>query len=419
MNYKDSAVGPRLRAARLLKGLNLEQAAEGICSVSYLSLTETGQRLPNARILRALAARLDLELSEVEIAPALDPRFRQALVALKVGDRARCLNLVSYMQDLPEKWLILGLIELESGDPIAAYKFLKSAMDNRVADPEVRLRATIGLLYTLRYLGDIKQALEIGEKAIEADLVRTKPLDSELTFELRAVVASIYTSIGAYAEALSIVERTENDKTATVWEQVMAHWVKSSTFEAAGDLYAADTEAKAALTLIEQLERPRAKASLLNISSRLQLQLDNFDEFEIRRNLSAAEQIIREIGGDVHLAQSLDAQALAEAKFGNREKAAELLESMLASIRDEKEAAKAEYLISAASTQVVIEDFEGARKNLRSAQELLSKSGAARSEAITWRQMSRVHEMLGDSAAALECLKRATELIGLSDSSVY
>lgn len=419
MNYKDSEVGPRLRAARLLKGLNLEQAAEGICSVSYLSLTETGQRLPNARILRSLAARLDLEIAEVEIAPALDPRFRQALVALKVGDRDRCRGLVASMQDLPEKWLILGLIELESGDPLAAYKLLKSAMENRVTDPEVRLRATIGLLYTLRYLGDVKQALEIGERAIEEDLIRTKPVDSELTFELRAVVASIYTSIGAYAEALSIVDRTENDQSATVWEQVMAHWVKSTTFEAAGDLYAAEVEAKAALTLIEGLERPRAKASLLNISARLQLRLDNFDEVEVRRNLSAAEQIILEIGGDVHLAQSLDAQALAEAKFGNREKAAELIKTMLASIRDDKEAAKAEYLISAAYTQVVIEDFDGARGSLKSAQELLSNTGASRSEAIAWRQMSRVHEMLGDSAAALECLKKATELIGLSDGAVF
>lgn len=415
MKYKDSEVGPRLRAARLQKGLNLVEASADICSVSYLSLTETGQRLPNARILRALAARLDLELSDVEVPAALDPRFRQALVALKVGERDRCLRLAAAMQDLPEKWLILGLLELESGDPLAAYRLLKSAQENRVTDPEVRIRATIGLLYTLRYLGDLKQALEIGEQVIQEDLIRTKPIDSELTFELRAIVASIYTSIGAYAQALSVVERSENDKTATVWEQVMAHWVKSSTFEAAGDLHAADVEAKTALSLIEHLERPRAKASLLNISASLQLRLGNFDEEEIRLNLSAAEQIIREIGGDVHLAQSFDAQALAEATFGNRKKAEELIENMLSAIRDEKEAAKAEYLVSAAHTQALIEDFEGARDSLKKAQKLLSAAGASRYEAVAWRQMSRVHELMGDSAAALECLKEATKLVGLSE----
>ena len=419
MIYNDSEVGPRLRAARLSKGLNLEQAAEGICSVSYLSLTETGQRLPNARILRALAARLDLALGEVEIAPALDPRFRQALVALKVGDIQRCQKLISGMQDVPEKWLMQGLIELETGDPILAYRLLKSAKDNRVTDPEIRLRATIGLLYALRYLGDLKQAIEIGEQAIEEDLIRTRPVDSDLTFELRAVVASIYNSVGAFAEALSVVERSESDEAATVWQQVMSHWVKSTTFESAGDLESAESEAKLALALIEQLDRPRAKASLLNISSRLQLRLDKFDPEEVRRNLSAAEQIVREIGGDVHLAQSLDAQALAEAKFGNRDKAAELIDEMIGSIRDEKEAARAEYLISAAYTQVVMGDLDSARTSLASAQELLSGKEARREQAIIWRQMSKIHEMIGDAPAALDCLKKATDLIGLSDTTVF
>lgn len=411
-------MGPRLRVARLNKGLNLEQAAEGICSVSYLSLTETGQRLPNSRILRALAARLDLALGDVEIAPALDPRYRQALVALKVGDLKRCLQLIGDMQDLPEKWLMQGLVELETGDPIQAYRLLKAAKENRVTDAEVRLRATIGLLYALRYLGDLKQAIDIGEQAIEEDLIRTKPVDSDLTFELRAVVASIYNSVGSFAEALSIVERSENDEATTVWQQVMSHWVKSTTFEGAGDLVHAEAEAKLALSLIEQLDRPRAKASLLNIASRLQLRLDRYDPEEVRRNLNAAEQIVREIGGDVHLAQSLDAQALAEAKFGNTSKAAELLQQMIGAIRDEKEAARAEYLISAAYTQVVMKDLDAARASLAAAQDLLTGKQARREQAIIWRQMSKIHEMIGDASAALECLKKATDLIGLSDTTV-
>lgn len=419
MIYKDSEVGQRLRAARLTKGLSLEQAAQGICSVSYLSLTETGQRLPNPRILRSLATRLDLAIDEVEIAPALDPRFRQALVALKVGDVQRCLELVKNMQEVPEKWLMQGLVELEAGDPVKAYRLLRAAKENRVTDPEIRLRATIGVLYALRYLGDLKQAIEIGEQAIEEDLIRTKPVDSDLTFELRAVVASIYNSLGSFAEALSVIERSESDESATVWQQVMSHWVKSTTFESAGDLESAEAEAKMALTLIEQLDRPRAKASLLNISSRLQLRLDKFDPEEVRRNLKAAEQIVREIGGDVHLAQSLDAQALAEAKFGNKTKAAELIEQMRGVIRDEKEAARAEFLISAAHTLVMIGDLTAARERLMEAQELLSEKPARREQAIIWRQISKIHETMGDSSSALDCLKKATDLMGLSDNTVF
>ena len=55
----DPVVGRRLRDRRVELGMSQERLAEGIVSVSYVSLIEAGRRTPEPDVLDRLAQRLD------------------------------------------------------------------------------------------------------------------------------------------------------------------------------------------------------------------------------------------------------------------------------------------------------------------------------------------------------------------------
>jgi len=64
VNYYDK-IGHALKALRLKKNLSRKQLAEGICSVSYITRIENGNRCPTSVILRQLATKLGVTTEEL------------------------------------------------------------------------------------------------------------------------------------------------------------------------------------------------------------------------------------------------------------------------------------------------------------------------------------------------------------------
>lgn len=60
-----TALGQRVRALRLRRGLSQEQAGAGRVSGSYVSLIESGLRVPSARVLQSLAESLGVTPDEL------------------------------------------------------------------------------------------------------------------------------------------------------------------------------------------------------------------------------------------------------------------------------------------------------------------------------------------------------------------
>ena len=58
-------LGGRLRAARLTKGMTQADVAGSAMSVAYLSRMESGQRRPTAKVLVAIAHRLEVSVEEL------------------------------------------------------------------------------------------------------------------------------------------------------------------------------------------------------------------------------------------------------------------------------------------------------------------------------------------------------------------
>lgn len=104
------AVGPRLKAIRIQRGLTLTQLAEATAiSVSTLSRLESGQRKPTLELLLPLARAHQVQLDElVDAPPTGDPRIHARPIqrhgATYIPLTRRPGGVQAFKQIVPEGW---------------------------------------------------------------------------------------------------------------------------------------------------------------------------------------------------------------------------------------------------------------------------------------------------------------------------
>lgn len=85
-------IGARIRALRVETGITQEKLAwNSNLAKAYLSQIEAGKRLPSLPALVVLAKQLGVELADLVLAEARDPRFRFAEAA-RSGDRQTAID---------------------------------------------------------------------------------------------------------------------------------------------------------------------------------------------------------------------------------------------------------------------------------------------------------------------------------------
>jgi transcriptional regulator with XRE-family HTH domain len=106
-----AAVGRRLRSARLRAGLTQRALAFPGCSPAYVSLVESGSRIPSLQLLRELAARLGVSedylatgqvtSADLRELPHESTRLVDAEIALRVDDTALARSLYEHVARRP------------------------------------------------------------------------------------------------------------------------------------------------------------------------------------------------------------------------------------------------------------------------------------------------------------------------------
>jgi transcriptional regulator with XRE-family HTH domain len=106
-----AAVGRRLRSARLRAGLTQRALAFPGCSPAYVSLVESGSRIPSLQLLRELAARLGVSedylatgrvtSADLRELPHESTRLVDAEIALRVDDTALARGLYEHVARRP------------------------------------------------------------------------------------------------------------------------------------------------------------------------------------------------------------------------------------------------------------------------------------------------------------------------------
>src|ERR1700745_3616002 len=82
-----SGIGQRLRELRLKRGLNQQDLASEEISVSYVSLIETGKRIPSEAVLKTLAERVGCSVDYLR-SGRNDKRVKELELKIAFGDMA-------------------------------------------------------------------------------------------------------------------------------------------------------------------------------------------------------------------------------------------------------------------------------------------------------------------------------------------
>lgn len=424
-----SALGGRLRAARVARGWTQAELADGEISVGYVSRIESGARRPTLGVLTQLAARLATPVEQLlqgvsaseydEIRLGLD----YAELALENGElvdaerqarehlgRAEDASLTALAQR--GRYLLARALEA-LGDLDGAITELETLASETTG--VLLVKSGIALCRCYRETGDLALAIEVGER-IEAQVSASGLAGTDEGVQLTATVAAAHTERGDLHRAARIctaaVQRAEELATPTA--RAGAYWNASIVHAKRGDVEKALPLAARALALLSEGQDARNLARLRVQLGELQLQLDTPDVAAAFDNLSRArEELAGSSASAVDRAHSEVALAQAYLMAGEPERA---LDSVAAA---QEIAGEGAYQVLAAAIVVrgqalaAIGRAEEARAAYHEAVRTLTGAGADRSAAQLWIELADLLEESGDLDGAREAYRSAAATTGL------
>lgn len=400
---------------RLELGLTLEQVAKGICSVSYLSMIEAGKRSPSRKIHVALCYRLGLSPA-TERTAGESALLNRCLLALRVGDLDAARLTINLLDNPAERDLIEGRLLERDGRLDEALELLVPCLENNGSGMLIKVLAAIAIVRIETSLTDYHRAIQVGESALSS-LRENSELFPDEYFELKAVLAGVYSEVGDLNRAMSLVKDNIAGHDSN-WSRVMQLWTQSNILHSAGDSSEAALKAECALEIAKAIDRPVALAHMQQNHAYYSLKSGKFDISIVDAELSQAEQVFRASKAHAALATCLDTQALARWHENKWEDSLALLREAYATMPKHDTAARAKLLLSSAETYMKLNARIDAKNLLVEARQLLEKQKATRAEAQAWRTMADIYAELDDSTSVIACLKAATDLLGLGSSTL-
>lgn len=407
-------VGRRLKAARERAGLSQRQLAFPGCTAAYISRLEAGARVPSLQMVNQLAVRLDVSgqwlATGVEVAQAEPLELVDAEVALRLGDLAEAERIYrAHLQpDDPSRAVALaGLGQIAFR--LERYDEAIAQLEQAFGQHGSRLLSDPGAVESLgrayAATGVLEQSIALFRRALDEARSADAPVE-RLRFSV--LLANALIDSGGYADA----ERTLADVIALTTElrdplaAARVYWSQSRLHSLRGEAELAARYARRALDIVERTENDAYVGMAHHLLA--------FAEIEAGRGGEALDLLARgrELFGD-QLAARDDAKfALEEARAlvlldrtGEAAKAAsralELIDAIGPGERGRAYVALGDVFLSAG-------DDERARMLFDRGFELLLEAGKPFAIEAA-RRLADLLEADGDTAGALEVLKRATE----------
>ena len=270
--------GQRMRSRRLDLGKSQTELAGDRLSASYVSLLESGKRMPTPEVIAALAVALDCTPEYLQHGddPKLQERFhlgvRYAELALRNGEASDALSQLEVLlddvthapADLVRSARRQRARALEAVgrlvDAIDELEDLDAGVDSRV---EEHMSLTIDLVRCYQEAGDVAHALDLGAAALHS--VATLGLaGTDLHAELVSTVIGAYYVRGDLVTAGRLAESAlrDVDDRGTPRARAAVYWNASLVAEAADDTSAAVMLAERALALYSEGDDERSLARL-------------------------------------------------------------------------------------------------------------------------------------------------------------
>jgi tetratricopeptide (TPR) repeat protein len=430
-------VGERVRNLRLTRRLSQAQLAAHDLSDSYISLIESGKRMPTPAVLRLLAERLGCtpEYLADGVEPAqrtyLEVRERHARLALLDGDPETALSIfdeVSLRSDDPEltlraRWGRACALE-DQGELEAAIETFEELREQAERDPgrSSWLPSVISLARCYHAVGDLGQAIALGERALS----RLRDLG--------------LTSGREHAEAgrvlmLAYVDRSELDRARDLGRRVLAvdETPATSAYRAAtvfalqngaiGDaLYLADRAIAAHEESTAPLSRARlgvagARALLRGVASySTEPSGQDPDLTSAREALELLRDAAPRLSGPDATECTIET-ARALVLMGRLDQAVDTTERALTELGDGHGLETVQARLVLARARLARGDRAGALSELRSTADELKRLPHDRTSAHASRELGDLLDAAGDSTGATAAYRRALKAAGLRPSA--
>jgi tetratricopeptide (TPR) repeat protein len=409
-----SAVGDRLKEARVRSGLSQRQLAFAGCSPAYISRIESGDRIPSLQILRELGKRLGVTedyLATGEIGARTVDGVQEADVLLRLDEPEDARRLyegaladASGPQERADALAGLGQLAFRQGEPRGAIDKLEEAFNLYAGEEADYPTAADSLGRAYAMVGELESAIALFERCLRQVEERGDQLEI-LRFSVLLGYALIDTgNFGRAEELLGHALAVGKDFSDPII-RARLYWSQSRLHAERNDSETAARYARRALAILELTENTHYTARAHQLLAHIEL--DRGQPEEALRVLQEGWPLLEHTGNPLERAQYRLEEARALAKLGEKEDAAALamqISGVISSAHPE-DAARS-YTVLAG----VYEDLgEGsrARELYELAAEILRPNNPSRYLIHVFARLADLAESEGRKDEAFEYLKKA------------
>lgn len=425
-----AALGDRLRATRLARGMTQAQLADADVSVGYVSRIEAGQRRPNGKVLTRLARRLDTPIES--LLQGVEPReldeirliLEFAELSLESGEAQEA---ETRSQEVLERIADASLDEMTDRARFIHARALEAQgrLDDAILELEplvaradgglLRIKAGIALSRDYRDSGDLARAIETGE-LILGHLDQAGLKGSDEAVQMALSLSASYFERGDTGHATRLcrkaIDRAEELGSPTA--RASAYWNASVMEADRGSVREAVPLAERALALLGEGQDARNLARLRTQLGNLQLRLDPPGVAEAQQHLEqAARELEWSSAGPVDVAWNDVTRARALFLAGESAEARTLSRRVHDAVRSHAPIVAAEAKAIEGQAAAMQGDVDEAVGAYQEAVHLLTGIGADRSAAQLWFDLAGLLEEVGQLDMAREAYRSAAASSGL------
>ena len=409
-----SAVGDRLKEARVRSGLSQRQLAFAGCSPAYISRIESGDRIPSLQILRELGKRLGVTedyLATGQIGARAVDGVQEADVLLRLDEPEdaqrlyeRALADASGPQERAEALAGLGQLAFRQGEPRAAIDKLEEAFNLYAGEEADYPTAADSLGRAYAMVGELESAIALFERCLRQVEERGDQLEI-LRFSVLLGYALIDTgNFGRAEELLGHALAVGKDFSDPII-RARLYWSQSRLHAERNDSETGARYARRALAILELTENTHYTARAHQLLAHIEL--DRGQPEEALRVLQEGWPLLEHTGNPLERAQYRLEEARALAKLGEKEDAAALAMQIsgVISTAHPEDAARSYTVL--AGVYEDLGDGSRARELYELAAEMLRPNNPNRYLIHVFARLADLAESEGRKDEAFEYLKKA------------
>jgi len=427
-----AGLGERIRSLRGKRGLKQQDLASREISASYISLIESGKRVPSDAVLATLAERLECSVEFLRTGrddhELEEARLRLAFgeMALRNGSDGEALQALSEV--LSSRSLLDAAMTRRAriGQATALEKLNRleaaiAVLDELQRDPDLAAgsaewcQVAVALCRIYRDVGDITLSIEIGERA----MARLDALGLDVTvdhIQLGATLMASYHTRGDLARAHfmggKLVDAAEKQGARAARGAV--YWNAGLVARSRGQLNEALALVERALALMSEDDNLRHLAMLKMNYGSLLLQVDEPEPARGKQLLEEAQQLLAEVGNAPELAQCEIFLADADLMLGHWDEAAAHADRALGLSGTDSRIQAVGARGTLAEVHLLRGEAEQAVLCLQAATRQLRQFPPSHQVALNRRYLGDLWKRLGNSAETLKAYDRALTAAGMA-----